>query len=148
MKKMIFTVCTVLATGVYASYSSGYAMQEIEMMQVVSLENIEKNTLEGFSKGENPWLVLKCTQGVKLPFKVVIKGGYFELDDAERSDLFIRIAKTCYMRHSEGVFLFSDDLQNWKEFQQFFSGTVGISFDDANSQITLSVDLNGKQHQE
>src|SRR4029077_21026346 len=111
--------------------------------QIVTLSELTKERVEDFFAGKRSEFILECTEGAILPFKLSFQGDFFALADDEVS-LAIKILKTCYIKCIDETFFFSTDLQNWKGFQEFFTGMMGVSL-DVNENIPtvgLNIELN------
>ena len=95
--------------------------------QIVRVEDLNQQEIEGFSQGRLGDHILECHEGTFLPLKMDLKGEFLSLQSTA-APLYLKIMKTCYIRCEEKEhFLFSTDLQSWKDFSEFFTGRVGVS---------------------
>jgi hypothetical protein len=77
-------------------------------------------------------VVVVCPEGSSLPFNLMLKGEFLALESALKP-LQLNILKTCYVQCDEKEhFLFSTDLQTWKDFSEFFTGEVRVSVEREN----------------
>lgn len=121
--------------------------QSIRPEQVVRLTDITKESIEEFFQGNASQIILECIEGESLPFALSIKGEFLSLEVPEGTTLNMKFLKTCFIKSIGNHFLFSTDLQSWKEPQEFFTGVIGISLNIYDDQpgIGLNVELNGKR---
>lgn len=122
MKKMqilagIFLM-TLSTTVLRAEAASGHC--------IVNLYDLNDRMIEAFFTGENRDLILECQEGALLPCTLGVTGDFLSLEAAE--PLYMRVLSTCYVRcNGQNHFLFSADLEEWKPFMEFFTGTVNLS---------------------
>lgn len=109
---------------------------------IINLSNMTTQQLEGFFKGETVQLVLECPEGASLPLHLSIAGEFLALESLNEAPYLLKIVKTCFIKNEKQTFYFSDDCVHWKEYQDFFSGNLGLSFD--GSEVELKLDLNKK----
>lgn len=88
--------------------------------------------------------VLECTAGTILPFGLSLQGEFLSLEEGAIST--IKVLKTCYIKFLEDTMLFSADLQEWKSFEDFFTGNIQlvINSDDIMPALQLNLELNQK----
>jgi len=68
-----------------------------------------------------------------MPFKLALKGEFLGLESTQSASLYLNVLKTCYVRCEEKEnFLFSTDLQTWKDFSEFFTGSLNVSVQAEN----------------
>lgn len=109
--------------------------------QVVSLSEVNQETIESFFAGESKF-ILECTRGFRLPLKFLVNSEFLAVKSETSPE--IEILKTCYLWYVDGEFLFSTDLEEWKNFQEFFTGNLGISLnlEEEKPVFQLNLDLN------
>lgn len=96
--------------------------------QILNLKELNQKEIEGFSQGKLNDHILECSEGTYLPLKMVLTGEFLAVESAAETPLYLKILKTCYIRCEEKEnFLFSTDLEEWKEFSEFFTGRVNVS---------------------
>ena len=108
---------------------------------VVALSELtEEITTEDFFAGK---FVLECSEGSVLPFNFSLKSEFLALE-VENTYSNIKVLKTCFIKHVEDTFLFSTDLQNWKGFQEFFTGTIGcsVNVEEGTPTVNFNIELN------
>ena len=111
--------------------------------RVVALQDMNNEMLEGFFTGKIPGVVLECTEGLNLPFNLMLKGQYLVLDSADSAST-IKILKKCFIKCEKNEVFFSSDLKSWKTFQDFFTGAIGVSVsvDQGTPTVCLNLELN------
>lgn len=108
----------------------GFVMMTASLLadQIIKVEELNQHEIEGFSQGRLGDHIIECHEGVYLPLKMDVKGAFLSLQSANAEPLYLKFLKTCYIRCEEKEhFLFSTDLQNWRDFSEFFTGRAGIS---------------------
>lgn len=106
----------------------------------------DNQAVEDFFQGKNNF-VLECAEGTSFPFRIKVKGQLVELDETDKP-LYLNILKTCYLRYEDGEnFLFSADLQTWKEFLEFFTGELNISVGIENGNLIADLQLEVNQRE-
>jgi hypothetical protein len=140
MKKTILGAIGVMLVGASILFSPHASVEQI--YDPVAITGFDDQMTERFFKGELPNVVLELSQGMVLPFNVLINGDFFELDLVDQPPYRLIVHKTCYMRCLGDNMLFSRDLLTWKEFQDFFSGSIGFALKDGNSEIMLNMEMN------
>jgi hypothetical protein len=132
-----YIVMTIMGTGKLVASSP------IEKnWQTISLSNLKDGDVENFCHGKLKDSIIECSEGSFIPLKLTVKGEYLSLSN-DSSDL--KVMKTCYVRCEEmGKFLFSSDLEEWKEFGEFFTGSINVAIEqhDEVAMIGLEVELN------
>ena len=115
---------------------------ETAQNQMISLTDLNDRVIEDFSNGSMNDMIIECTQGANLPFKVILKGEFLALESSAVSPLYLKILKTCYIRcEDKGNFLFSTDLQSWKGFSEFFTGELNVSVENENNGLVVGLQL-------
>lgn len=112
--------------------------------QIVSLPAFNEEMLEDFFTGQSPNIILECSQGMALPFRLNVGGEFLSLKQPENKPYQLEVVKTFYtICLDEDLFLFSNDLEDWREFEDFFTGLVGITLNEGDVQgININVELN------
>jgi len=144
MKRMSF-IGTMLMTLI----GSGQAMatlpadqKEWRGNQVISLLEFNERTIQDFLQGNMSEYAVECPAGACLPFKMVVKGEFLALDSEETTPIYLKFLKTCYIRYEgKDNFLFSIDLQKWKNFSEFFTGELKASIEAQNGGPIAGMEL-------
>jgi hypothetical protein len=116
--------------------------------QVIYLSDLSEQAIEDFSRGDMHDVVVACPEGSSLPFKLTLKGEFLALESALKP-LQLNILKTCYVRCDEKEhFLFSTDLQAWKDFSEFFTGEVRVTVkrESGEPMTGLQLELNQRRN--
>lgn len=116
--------------------------------QVIRLSDLNDRVIQAFSQGDMEDFILECSAGASLPFKITLKGEYLGLESDSIAPLCLNVLKTCYVRcEKKENFLFSTDLQTWKEFSEFFTGnlTVSVETEHGNPVAGLQLELNQRK---
>jgi hypothetical protein len=108
--------------------------------QVISLVDLNKETVEDFTEGKLPNIIISCPEGTILPLTFSLKGEFLALDSQEEFPAHVKIIKTCLVKCVEETFLFSLDGKKWKDFSKFFTGNVGVGFYATDKGPYLGVD--------
>ena len=107
---------------------------------IICLSDLNDRVIQDFSQGNMGDFVVECPAGASLPFKLKLKGEFLELESASLTPLYLNVLKTCYVRCEEKAnFLFSTDLQTWKGFSEFFTGSVNVSLEAENGGPTVGL---------
>jgi len=97
----------------------------VENFYVIELSDCTSFIVEDFFAGKSPHTVLECKEGTLFPLNLCITGDCLALQGV--SPQTVKILQTCFIRHVNNTFLFSTDLENWKDFHSFFAGSIGVS---------------------
>ena len=114
--------------------------------QIIRLSDLNERMIQDFVQGNmGDFFIVECTEGTYLPLQLNVSGEFLNLLPETSSPIYIKVMKTCYIRSdSEMNFLFSADLQNWKNFSEFFKGALNASVLPGNEGpvAQLHFDLN------
>jgi hypothetical protein len=116
--------------------------------QVICVSDLSEQSIQDFSQGHMSDVVVVCPEGSRLPFKLTLKGEFLWLESA-LEPMQLNILKTCYVRcEGKENFLFSTDLQTWKDFSEFFTGEVRVSVERENGGPVagLQLELNQRRN--
>lgn len=111
--------------------------------QVICLLDLSEQVIHDFAYGHRRDVVVMCPEGSSLPFNLTLKGEFLAVESALKP-LQLNIRKTCYVRCEEKEhFLFSTDLQTWKDFSEFFTGEVKVFVEreDGGPAVNLQLEL-------
>lgn len=101
--------------------------------QIIQLSDLSDRVIQDFSQGNMGDFVVECPAGSSLPFKLTLKGEFLGLESTQSAPLYLNVLKTCYVRcKKKENFLFSTDLQTWKDFSEFFTGELRVSVEAEN----------------
>lgn len=117
--------------------------------QIISLSDLNDRVIQDFSNGKMSDLIVECSEGINLPFKVTLKGQFLALESASIAPLYLKVLKTCYVRcDGRENFLFSTDLHIWKGFSEFFTGELKVSIETENGGPVagLQLELNQRKN--
>lgn len=150
MKNAKFLGCLlmIIAGSIHLMAAPTLTPTDLSKTEIISLSDLNDNVIEDFSNG-NMDCIVECREGTTLPFKLTLKGEFLALESAAISPLYLKILKTCYVRcDGKENFLFSTDLQNWKEFSEFFTGelTVAIETENGGPVAGLQLELNERKN--
>lgn len=142
MKRVLFVNMIAAVVGI----ATVFAIPAGENLHVVRLTDMKQELLQDYFSGHAENIIVECPEGICLPLNFSISGEFLSVESVPHA-YFIRVLKTCYIKSSGDKFLFSVDLQNWKEFAEFFTGSLGISFGlhDDQQQVGLSLEMNQRQ---
>jgi|GEM_PF-1085907 len=165
MKKLISGVLFSTLTSTlmaFTSHENAYVTgtvieMEGESYQVAPLSEMTQDQAENFFAGNTPFIVLKCEQGSNFPFNFSLTGEFLSVNSGEAPQTIqtIQILKTCYVKclkktaffsgETTGyTLLFSTNLQDWKNFDEFFTATVGVFIQakDEAKLVQFNLELN------
>ena len=144
MKNFIRATCLCALIGFSTSFAANTQIPE-EGIHVISFKELSESGLPDFFSGSLPQIAVEIPEGAGLTFNLSLNGEFLALEP-NNQDFTIKVIKTCFLRSVEGSFLFSTDLESWAEFEEFFSGNVGVSVDTSEiiPKISLSLELNQK----
>lgn len=114
--------------------------------QILVLSDLNELVIKDFSSGNREDLVVECPAGAILPCTFTLKGEFLGLEAAPHN---LNVLKTCYVRCVEKEnFLFSTDLQTWKGFSEFFTGSINVSVgaDSGGPIAGLQLELNERKN--
>lgn len=117
---------------------------ELASRQMIRLSEVSDRVMQDFSEGRRTDVVVECLAGTNLPFRLAVEGEFLGLDANLTEPLYLKVLKTCYVRCEErGHFLFSADLQDWREFSEFFTGEfkVSLEVEDGGPVASLQFEL-------
>ncbi len=149
MKKFLLMnlMTALIATTSFASDSYDTSDDFLEYC-IISINDVTQEMIEGGFFSANPHIIIEIPEGSQLPFGgVAIGGDFFSLEADKLSPQVINVVKTCYFRKTAETFLFSTDLENWGQFYEFFTGSVGFStvFFNGVPSIQFNAQLNQRQ---
>ena len=131
MKKVNFFGCALMMA--IAATQLVAAPKTQSHNQIICLSDLNDRVIQDFSQGNIGDFVVECPAGASLPFKLTLKGEFLGLESAAAAPLYLNVLKTCYVRCEEKEnFLFSTDLQTWKGFSEFFTGSLNVSVEAEN----------------
>ena len=128
MKKLI--ISCLLSTGSITMPLLG----EEGNFTIVEPEELTNERIEQIVGGSEPNSVLFLKKDKELPFVFKIQGGVLELNSEESSSTKIKALKDCYVRCVRDQFLFSDDLNQWEEPLNYFSGSFSVKLQNTDGQ--------------
>lgn len=144
MRKLLISTLSILlitaSTMCAASYP--YDLEDYYKYYVVNFLDFEKEDLEEFFSGKNPFLVLECSENDYFPLAIELEGRFF--NPVEFPPTCLTVRKRCFIRFADNNFLFSDDLSDWKVFQEFFTGMISITVNEDFPKVTLRMELDQK----
>ena len=106
--------------------------------QVINLFDLDNINIQEFSQGKLNDYILEIPEGVTLPFKMTVKGDFLAVDSISE----LKILKTCFIRcQGEAEYLFSSDMQTWKEFSEFFTGQLSVSVEVQDEMPVAGLEL-------
>lgn len=108
----------------------------------INLKSLTPENLKEFLAETHTPFILECAEGSIVPVNIHIKGDF--LDQESIPTLYLKIMKTCYMKRSSSALLFSLDKTHWREFQEFFTGSLGVALSQISecADFSLSLELN------
>lgn len=128
---------------VFAEISKFQGNSDIEN-QVTSITEFNQELVDLFFEGKVPNTILEFTQGIRFPLCIALNGEFLALEQVEANPYYVKILKSCFVKSVGKDFLFSTDLQTWKSFSDFFTGSMGGSlyYMDEQPQVGLKLELN------
>lgn len=144
--KTIASVCIALTltSTVWSPQQQAVALYSAESeYQIVTLEALTEDVSQDFFAGRSDNLILQCSEGSKLPFHFALQGSMLALEP-ECASCSLRLLQTCFIMFVNEEFFFSSDLHDWRNFQEYFTGTMSVNLDVINGEPTvgLSIELN------
>lgn len=133
----MFIVAMLMAT------TGFHHTMKAEDIRVVNALNLTEELACGLMKGDYPNTALEIEANTILPLHLFMRGN---LIDAV-SDVPVSLKQTVYLRYvGDNAFLFSTDLVEWKNFQDFFTGqaTICLSIQDGAVSVQAGVDIDLK----
>ncbi len=107
---------------------------------VIAISELTNEMIGDFFQTKSSPFILECAEGTMLPFDLSIQSEFLTLaaDEASRT---IHIIKTCYIKSVDGTYFFSCDLRHWQEFEDFFSGYMGLVLHVNNGTPMLNLNV-------
>jgi hypothetical protein len=143
MKKIRLMGCmlvTMIGSG--QLMAATVTQREWQEAQVIHLADLEQQVIQDFSQGKMRGTIVECPEGACLPLTMTIKGQFLALESAATAPMILRVLQSCYVRcDMPEHFLFSIDQQEWKEFSEFFTGSIKVSVDAQNGEVVAEVEL-------
>ena len=134
---IVSATSTASAVG-YHMHLRGLTNDRNREFQVIRLSEITEEMIQDFFTGKRSQWVLECPEGSVLPFHFSVKGEFLAVEDTWSE---VKVLKNCFIKRLNDKFLFSTDLQQWKEFQNFFSGKIGVALNLEEGDLTLGCHL-------
>lgn len=149
-KALIACVCVVSSYGLVAHEIRATIQWEDQPFTVKSLKELSEDDMPLFFTGQ--W-VLEWNEGDVLPLFVDnISGDFFEqmvhqddIDTLIKPTFRVQGIGHFYTRYVNDAFVFSEDLEHWLSFGEFFTGTLSasmVAFDgrkQPEAHLTLTV---------
>lgn len=109
---------------------------------VINLTTLTPENLKDFLAETSTPFIVECPEGSMIPINIYIKGDF--LDQESAPTLNLKIRKTCYIKNFQSSLLFSLDKANWRDFQEFFTGSLGVFLSHTSecAEWGLSLELN------
>jgi hypothetical protein len=108
--------------------------------QLSAYEMVDFSEVEGIeSLAED--VVIRCEEGAYIPLGFFMTGDVFSLEG--ESSLSLKAKQTFYLKGNflEGEFLFSKNLDTWEEWDQFFTGSLGVCKKRQKEVMGMSIDF-------
>lgn len=116
--------------------------------QIIKLSDLNDSVMQESFTEKMSDVIIECSEGARLPFKLTLKGQFLALEPAAMGSLYLKVLKTCYVR-CDGTenLLFSTDLHTWEDFSEFFTGELKISVVTENGEpvADLQLELNQRK---
>lgn len=151
MKKYIPSVRIALTAAVLAlcfaksqNLISDSNLIAIPAYQIIKLQDSSEELLMEFMQSNADHYAVELKEGSSFPFNLKIQGDFLMINELESPPYQLTIKKTCYMRFVNGLFYFSSDLIEWKEFQDFAQGSIEVGFDPNKQEINVNLNHSEK----
>lgn len=133
----VIMACLSQLTAAYQTRPTYMPIQEIVPVSILTPEKAND-----FFSGKTD-LVIEFSAGSILPLNLQLKGEFLALNPLEKP-YELKVLQTLFVRRDHKDFYFSRDLQHWQNFQEFFTGTLGLSLNvyDTSPQMDLSLEIN------
>lgn len=146
MKFIGFLLLSVIGSGELMA-TDHLSEKEWHSTRVIRLTELDEQTTQDFFNGKMSDSVLECSEGATLPLITILKGEFLASDPTENLS-HLKILKTCYVRWKDtNNLLFSTDLQDWKEFSEFFTGSIKASVQTQNGKTVAGLELELNQRE-
>jgi|GEM_PF-5548921 len=131
----------LITTALYAEPSENSEPVE---NQVIPLDEMTPSGLSDVTKGHLPHIFVLCDTGIELAVNVFTSGEFLSSENPYFEAPLVRIEKPFYFRHDGNELLFSSDASDWKNFSDFFTGSLnfGVEIKDCRPVLRFDIDLN------
>lgn len=112
---------------------------EAKVNQIIPIQKITEEMMNKVMEGECQGVAIECTAGVSIPVKPFLKGDLVHLSTASSQAPSVEILKTFYLKSDGKEILFSHDLQDWKGFFEFITGSAAVSVGVKEGELVADV---------
>jgi len=115
--------------------------QDIRVVQLASLNDTD---LKEIMEGKHPEMAVEFAAHTNLPVSFYLKGDLLSLAESDDKWGTIEIKQTFYARLIGEELILSSNLNDWKPFMEFITGTatVGLSIQDGKPSIVVGSKTN------
>lgn len=115
-----------------------------QLVPVIEAKDLTEDVIAQFCAGELTNVIIAFPAGTIIPLQVILSGNLLALGNIDDAVPYFEMLQTIYVRHDGSNFIFSQDLQNWKQIADFLTGNISAVFgmQDSYPSFTLTVDVN------
>ncbi len=139
MKRWILSICFSLMMNGFC-----WAQNRVDVPSEVKFFYLPHITEQDIGQCFSSDSVLVCPEGTLLPLTFLLKGDVLELFPVE-SPLQLMIKCTLYLRFHDQQLLMSLDGENWKTWEELFTGmltaSLGIPTENLQLQLQLGAEI-------
>lgn len=132
MKKLIYSFLLITAATM-----AGLGASEVSAPYIIQITDVTEDMLGMFLAGEVHNVIVEFPEDTYIPVKYLLTGNLINLVPEERPPVYLKIMRTFYLKMDAEGYLFSTDMQNWKQYSDFMSGEVSCSIKLCNGQLTF-----------
>lgn len=129
-----------------------------EAFEIKPWQDVLTKDLESFMSGQKPTWALEWNEGLVLPVYIHVNGDFFvdipnpdldrqehhsdqkgDSDQEQTPTFYVHTTSHAYVRNLGGKFWFSDDLNEWLSFEEFFTGEIHAGI--MESRVCLNLTL-------
>ena len=134
MNKMLrLALCALMSSATL------YAAEPALLRLSPSPTNEEMGLFLRLAEGNLEEAVVEVPAGVILPLRIRCTGSLLAVEGASPA-YQVKVLQTCFFKRSGEGLLFSHDLLEWKEVEQFFTGAIGLSYSQTGVELQFSLE--------
>lgn len=112
---LLFMTCATLA------FADSETPIPLEQEEIININTIDHETLNGFFEGQFPTVVLKINHSERIPLNAFVNSEIEAFAKERGAGFFFRTNKDLYLRNIDGEFSYKTHSSDWKDVKEYVS---------------------------